>query len=861
MYLIYFSLLPDQSRGQPLPVTDSYLNIVPMQKKWLPLLLPHLIAVVLFLLIAVIYCKPVFEHKVLQQADVTQYKAMAQNSFEYKEKHNTFPLWTQGMFSGMPAYQIAIDAQTFSPQGFIHDLLTLWLPKLPAFFFLACICFYFLSQVLRVNPYIGIIGALAFAYATYNPTALVAGHDTKMTALAILPAFIGSLLLIYEKRYLPGLALTATFTALFVAANHPQIVYYGMIIVAFMTLAYIIRWVRQKDFRHLAIAGSLTLIAGLIGLLCNAVATFTTYDYAPASNRGGSELAVAGGIVTKNGLSQDYAFSYSTYKTESFELLVPKIYGGGGNADDLADGKSKALDILQSMPPELGRRLLQFLTLYWGGINTDTGGPAYAGAIICLLGFIGFFVLDNKHKWWILAACILSILMSWGGYFLDFNAFLLNHLPGYNKFRAPSVILVIPNFLLCVLAILSLQQLLVLPAASREVFWKKYKKALYFTGGVFVVLLVLYFSFDYTSTEDKDFEKRVAGMQPQVLEYVHNFFGALREDRQNLFFGSLTRSFLFVAAAAILAGLAIKGKLKPMLAAGLIGALAFIDLMGMDVQYLNYDKYQDEEEAQAVYTPTPSDQAVLRDPSWFRVLDLRQGGLNSLNYGAPTAYFHHSIGGYHPAKLSIYNDLIDNQLMKFPDCMPVINMLNTKYIFQPAQNGHDSVMVNPGALGPAWFVQTVKYAATPKAVMDGLTGLDTRDTAILFSSDRSAIGLPGSIDAPAAGDTITLQKSDNDEMIYESRTSGKRFAVFSEIYYNRGWHAYVDETEIPIIRTNYVLRGLSVPAGKHTIRFTFHPASFYTGKRLQLLAGLALVVLLIGAVVMEWRSMKIKKPL
>jgi hypothetical protein len=829
-----------------------------MQKKWLPLL-PHLIAVVVFLLIAVVYCKPAFEHKVLQQADVTQWKAMAQNSYQFKEKHNTFPLWTQGMFSGMPAYQIAIDAQVFSPQNFFHDLLTLWLPKLPAFFFLACICFYFLSQVLRVNPWIGIIGALAFAYATYNPTALVAGHDTKMTALAILPAFIGSLLLIYEKKYLPGLALTALFTDLFIAANHPQIVYYGMIIVAFMTLAYVIRWIKAKDFRHLAIAGSLTLLGGLIGLMGNAVATLTTYDYAPASNRGGSELAVAGGIVTKSGLSQEYAFSYSTYKTESFELLVPKIYGGGGDGSDIID-KSKALEALQSMPPQLGQALQGNLRFYWGGISdTGTGGPAYAGAIICLLSILAFFILDNKHKWWILAACILSFLMSWGGYFLDFNAFLLNHLPGYNKFRAPSVVLVIPNFLFCVLATLTLQQLYTIPASDREAFWKKYKKGLYFAGAIFGVLLLMYFSFDYTTAADRDIQKRAAGMQPQVLEYVHSFLAALREDRQSLFFGSLVRSFLFAAAAAVLAGLAIKGRLKPILATALVGALAFIDLMGMDVQYLNYDKYQEEDEAQAVYTPTPSDKIILRDPSWFRVFDLRQDGLNSLTYGAPTAYFHHSIGGYHPAKLSIYNDLIDNQLAKFPDCMPVVNMLNTKYIFQPTQNGHDSVMLNPGALGPAWFVQTVKYAATPKTVMDGLTGLDTKDTAVLFTKDQGK----AVYDPASAGDTITLQKADNDEMIYESHTSGRRFAVFSEVFYDRGWHAYIDDTdtETPIIRTNYVLRGLSIPAGKHTIRFTFHPASFYTGKTLQLLAGLALLILLIAAAAMEWRRRKFEKPI
>jgi len=832
------------------PLTGFFLIFNPMQKKWLPLLLPHLIAVVVFLLIAVIYCKPVFEHKVLQQADVTQYKAMARNSFAYKEKHGTFPLWTQGMFSGMPAYQLAIDVQTFAPYSFFHDLLTLWLPKLPGFFFLACICFYFLSQALRVNPYIGIIGALAFAYATYNPTALVAGHDTKMTALALLPAFIASILLIFEKKYLTGLALTALFTDLFVAANHPQIVYYGMIILAFMSLAYIVRRIKEKDFRALLIAGALTLLGCSIGVMGNAVATLTTYDYAPASIRGGSELATAGGTVTNKGLSEGYAFTYSTYKTESFELLVPKIYGGGNNRTEFNEGNLKSVDALQSMPPQLGQQLQNLLHLYWGDISGDTGGPAYAGAIICLLAFIGLFILDGKHKWWMLGACILSFMMSWGSNLEGFNSFLLRTLPGYNKFRAPSVILVIPNFLFCVLAILSLQRLLTLTAADRETFWQKYKKALYFTGGVFVLLFILYFSFDYTATADKDMLRRVTGLQPQITEYIKGFLSALKEDRQAIFLSSLLRSLLFVAAAAVLLTIVVKGKLKPLLAIGIVGALAFIDLMGINVQYLSYENYQDEEEAQTDFLPSPSDQAVLRDKSWYRVLDLRQGGLNSLTYGAMTAYFHHSIGGYHPAKLSIYNDLIENQLARYPDCMPVINMLNTKYIFQPTPDGHDSVSLNSSALGPAWFVSSVKYAGSPREVMDALTSLDTKDTAVLFSNDRVTVG-------PATpSDTINLTKADNDEMVYESRSTGSRyrFAVFSEIFYNRGWHAYIDNQETPIIRTNYVLRGMAIPPGHHTIRFDFHPSSYYSGMTLQLLAGIAMVLLLLSAAILEVRK-------
>ena len=292
-----------------------------IQKQWLKALLPHVIAILIFLSVAVIYCRSAFQGKVLVQEDVSQWKAMAQNSFQYKDEHGHFPLWSEGMFSGMPAYQIAMDGRVISPQYYFYDVLTLWLKKPPAsFFFLACVCFYFLTQVLRVSPYVGTAAALAYAYATYNAVIVAVGHDTKMQAIALLPAFIGSLILIYEKKYWRGAALTGLSTALFVSAQHPQIVYYGLIIAVFMTAGYAIRWVRQKDFRHLLIAGVLVFSCGVVGVLCNAMISFTTYDYAKATIRGGSELAVAGGCARYGtGLaSQDYAFSYSMYKSEPF---------------------------------------------------------------------------------------------------------------------------------------------------------------------------------------------------------------------------------------------------------------------------------------------------------------------------------------------------------------------------------------------------------------------------------------------------------------------------------------------------------------------------------------------------------------
>jgi hypothetical protein len=638
-------------------------------------------------------------------------------------------------------------------------------------------------------------------------------------------------------------------------------------IVAAMTIGYAIRWIRQRDYRHLVIAAVLTVSGMVIGFLCNAVVSFTTIDYAKPSIRGGSELAKAGGTVTKTGLSQEYAFSYSAYKTEPLELLVPKIFGGGGDwRGDISEDQSKAIAALQNMPPQYGQSLQQFLRFYWGGIHDDTGGPAYAGAVVCLLALLGFFLLDDRQKWWMLGIGVFSIMLSWGGYFADFNGLMMKVLPGYNKFRAPSVILVIPNFLLCMLATLTLQKILTVTAADKAAVWAKFKKGLYLTGGVFVLLLLLYLSYDYKGMIDQRIPQAMGNLEPQQAEYVHSFLAGLREDRQSLFLNSIGRSFLYIAAATVLAGLVIKGRLRPLLSVLLIGALAFIDLISIDVHYLNGDIYQDEEAAETPFSSTPGDQQVMQDKSYYRVFDLRQGGLESLTSGAATSYFHRSIGGYHPAKLSIYEDLIEQQLDKFPDCLPVLNMLNTKYIFQQTQDGKDRLAQNPDALGAAWFVRSVRFKPTPQQVMDALTGLDTKDTAIAFSADSGKLAYdapPVNDSAMTAGagpgsahDTIELTKNDNDEMDYSSVTSRKRFAVFSEVFYDRGWKAYIDDAETPVIRTNYMLRGLSVPAGKHDIRFVFHPASYYTGRTLQILAGFILLALLLWAGVMEWRNVK-----
>ncbi len=465
--------------------------------------------------------------------------------------------------------------------------------------------------------------------------------------------------------------------------------------------------------------------------------------------------------------------------------------------------------------------------------------------------------------------------MSWGEYFRDFNVMLLTILPAYDKFRAPSVIIVVPTLLLCIMAALTLDRLVTLPSTGRTTAWKEYKKGLYLTGGVFALLLFFYISFDYAGMSDSNMLAHLTSFPVQMQEYIRGLIRAVREDRQGLFFDSLVRSFIYIAVAATVIGLWIKGRLKPGLSLGIVGALVVIDLLSIDTQYLNSDKYVDQEESDTPFQPTPADRKVMADKSYFRVFDLRNGPQNLTNDG-PTPYFHHSITGYHPAKLSLYQDLIENQLSKYPDCQPVLNMLNTKYLLLPTAGGRaDSAALNPSALGPVWFVRGLRYAPDPRAVMDGLTDLDTKDTALLLASDSAGIGKLAIHAATLSGDSLNdknkltdvavqdsiyLIHNDNDQMTYHSTSSRARFAVFSEVYYDRGWYASIDGNAMPIIRTNFVLRGLTVPPGQHDIRFTFHPRSYYTGRTIQLIAGILLFALLAAAGVAERRAMVARKP-
>ena len=820
--------------------------------------LPHVYAIGIFLIIALFYCKPALQGKVLQQSDITQWKAMSKDIYDYKAINGHAPLWTNSMFSGMPGYLIASEVNNDVPYLFAQAL-ALFIGKPFQFFFLACVCFYFLSQVLRVRSWIGVIGALGYAYATYNAVIVAVGHDTKMLSIALLPGLVGSLVLIFNKKYWWGSAFTSLFTGALIAQNHYQIAYYGIIICLAMTIGYSIYWIKTKQFSHMILAGAITLVSGLVGVFSNAVVILPNYEYTQQTIRGGSALGDANSNVGTEGLTKNYAFSYSMNIAEPFVLMVPRMFGGSSNHMEVSEESSKAVEALQGMNQQVAQQLQSNISFYWG--EAHTSGPPYAGAVICFLAILGFVILDEKHKWWILATIIFTVMLSWGSFFESFNNFFFTYLPMYNKFRAPGMIIVVPTLLLGMMAVMSLDKILY-GFDNKEALIAQFKKGLLVTGGVFVFLLIIYFSLSYKGEGDTAMLQQIQQIPDAQTKAAFEtgaraLINGLIEDRKHLFFTDLLRTLFFMAAAAGAIWLFAKKVIKPGVVMAIIGVLSLIDIMSIDTKYLSSENYLEPEESDAAFLPTAADQAIMKDTSYYRVFDIVGNNIPvAFNHGALPSYFHNSIGGYHPAKLSIYQDLIEKQLYNFPKCMPVINMLNTRYIiYGDAKN--PQVQQNPDALGAAWFVKNVKFVTTPQQEMSALDNLNTRDSAVALQSFDKVIKNTNTNDSAS---TIKLLNNNHDVITYSANTGSERLAVFSEIYYDKGWNAYLDGKQVPYAKVNYVLRGLMVPAGQHTVVFKFEPRSHAIGWTVTRICSILMVLLLLAAIYFEWRSRANRKP-
>ncbi|MBX3239499.1 MAG: YfhO family protein [Chitinophagaceae bacterium] len=828
-----------------------------MKKDLLKAIIPHAIAIGIFLVVALIYCAPTLKGKVLQQSDTIYWRGMAQSSFEYKEVYGHFPLWNTHLFSGMPGYQVAMEYHQFLPN--LHKVMTLWLPKPIDFFFLACLSFYILSCVVGARPVLGILGSLAFAYASYDPIIIATGHDTKMWTIAYMPGLLAGLLLLYHRKYFLGLAVTTIFATWEIAFNHVQITYYFFIAAFFISLGYAIKWIREKEWKHLVISFSLALAGGLIAVANSAVGMLSTSEYAKYTMRGGKTIETEGGEITKvetKGLDTDYAFSYSIGKSEILTFFMPGVFGeGSGNHFD-EDSKLVEMLVGRNIPESQAIQLAESLPKYWGGIQEGTGGTIYLGAIICFLAIVGLVVIKDPIKWWILAACVITIFMAWGRNFAGFNEFLLNNLPLYNKFRSPNTALVIPQLLFPLLAVLGLQQVL-FTEKGKELLKASWKKILYATGAVFLVTLLIYLFNDFTSPFDARIIQAYTNPQDGSSEVARMIVNGMKADRKAMFTSDLFRAFLFAALVIGLLYLYLKNLVKPLTAVVIFTIVNAVDLLVIAHKYLNADNYMESAEdlKAAYFTPSAADQQILQDKDpHYRVYNISTGETFS-GSAAVTSYHHRNIGGYHPAKLRIYQDLIETQLSKQQPNMDVLNMLDTRYFILPAQQRQQPPVVykNDDALGAAWFIRNIRYVDGPVEEIKALDQFGPKDTVIIDQSFKPVAGDSPDWDSTAS---IQLVSYNNDTIRYSSQTATPQFAVFSEIYYPAGWNAYIDGQKTDYVKVNYVLRGMPVPAGKHDIEFRFEPDSYRNGQKLVYVGNTLFLLVLAGGIFSIYKNRK-----
>jgi hypothetical protein len=821
-----------------------------MSKGLLQKLLPHIIAIVLFWILAAAFCAPAFRGEVLQQADIVGVKGMQQNLMVYLQHYGHLPLWNISLFSGMPNYQILIAGPSIIPP--FTKIFGLGLPEPANFFFIASLCFYFLCLSFRTNPYLAILGALAFAFCTYDPIIIATGHITKMMAISFAPGLLAGLVLLFRKQYWLGAGVSVLFSAAEMTANHPQISYYLFIVIALMTISYLVVWIKQREFKHAAIALSLALVAAAVGLGTAAVTIFPTYQFSKYTMRGGKTIEQSGNTVIDKktkGLDLDYAFRWSLGKAETVTLFMPHSFGGSSSETFDEDSKLVQTLVDKNIPENSATQLAASLPKYWGGMSDPgegTSGPVYLGVIAVLLFVIGSVVLKSHHRWWILAAVLFSILLSWGKYFPGFNQLMFNFLPLYNKFRAPSMALVIPQFLVPLLAVLALQQML-FDERLKNLASEDFKHILYAVGGLIALAGIVYILNDYSSGIDKSIRSAYGGQQGGP-EIANTIISGLKADRKSMFGSDLLRTFGFALLLVGLLYLWLKRIVSPLVVIIVLIFVNFVDLFTVDRKYLSDENYMDAETYSSYnFKPSPADEAILKDTDpHFRVYNLSPDRFNE----ARTSYYHRSVGGYSPAKLSLYQDLIENQLSKQQLNMGVYNMLDTRYFLIPDEKGNVvNMQKNDSALGAAWFVRQLVPAATPAGEMKSLDSFNAKQTAFYDASSQK-INSPFNFD-PAA--TIRLEHYNNDTIQYKTTASSPQFAVFSEVYYPAGWNAYVDGKKTEYYKVNYLLRGMPVPAGDHTIEFRFEPSVYYTSYSVAFWSTVIMYLLILGGLIMVYR--------
>jgi hypothetical protein len=788
---------------------------------------PHALAILGFVLISLIYFYPVLQGKQIFQSDIVQYTGMAKEQNDFRASDHVEPYWTNAAFGGMPTYQLGAK-YPHDYIGMIDDVLR-FLPRPADYLFLYFLGFYGLMLVLKIDPLKAFFGALAFGFSTYLIVILGVGHNAKAHAIAYMPLVIAGFILVFRKKYVLGGLITMFAVALEINANHFQMTYYLLIFLLILSGYFIYQDVKEKQYKSLLYSFGVLAVAGIFAIGANATNLLATTEYANFSIRGKSELTFnpdGSKVIGNSAMSKEYITEYSYGIAESFNLIAPRIFGGSNNEALGKDSKMYDFMIGQGVPEAQANDFVSGMPTYWGD-QPIVAAPAYIGAVVFFLGILALFIDKRKIKYVFLSGAIIALVLSWGKNFPALTDFFIDYIPIYDKFRAVSSIQVILELCFPVLAIMGLQSFMKSEKEEQlQALWQTAAIGL----GTLVILFLLKGMFSFSGGSDSYFLK----------SYGPGFVDALKEDRKSLFSADLLRSGFFILLSAGVLWMFIKNKLAQNTTVILVGLLMIFDLFFVDKKYVSGKDFVSGREVEVPFQESPSDTQILKDTTHYRVFEVN-GLLN-----ARSSYFHKSIGGYSAVRPRRMQQLFDYQIAK--NNMEILNMLDVKYVIQTDKENKEFPTSNPNTNGNAWFVSQVKLVNSADEEMKALDSLDSKNVAIVNSKDFE---IKNTVFAKDSTATITLDSYKPNHLKYTSNNANEGLAVFSEMYYGKGWNAFIDGKKVDHIRVDYVLRGLQIPAGKHSIEFKFEPEVIKTGSTITLISAAGMLLLLVGGIYFE----------
>lgn len=799
-------------------------------KHWFTRNAIHFAVIGLFIAICFVYFAPAWQGKVLVQGDVLRAQAGQREVMEFKAQNGKAPLWTNAMFGGMPAYQIWVSYPKNIGTHIMWFFKTLF-PNPIDTILLFLLGSYLLFNVMRMKPWLAALGAIAITFSSYNFIYIEAGHASKAYALAFFAPVLAGILLTLRGRYLWGSTLLALSLALEIRVNHIQVSYY--LFIAILILLGIEFYHAYKDQRLGAFGKSIAymFVSLLIALGVNAGLLWTTYEYSQESIRGKANITTSSKAAESKGVDREYAYQWSQGVGESLTFLIPNAYGGGAGTHLDENSKVARLLIDQGVPGDQARAFASQMPTYWGD-KPFTSGPWYFGAGVLFLFVLGLFIVQSRLKWWILSATLLSLLLSFGKNFPLISDLFFDYFPLYNKFRAVESTLVVAAFLIPILAVLAIQELVVNKQKDLD---KKVIYSLAIMGGISVLIALIPSMFlNFRGQQHQEFVQHLS-QQLQDRDFANSIGNALIKDRSHLATADAWRSLAFILFTAAVCWLLVKNKLKAKAAIIVLAVGVLVDMWAVNRRYLNNDNFIEQSLIAQQQKPREVDKLIERDQALnYRVLDLSSNPFTNAN----TSLFHNSIGGYHAAKLMRYQELIERQFTGAIN-EDVLDMLNTRYLI--TDDGESERMKNRGsAAGSAWIVDRVEFVKTAEEEMNAIDSFDPKKTAIIHEEFRSIINTDkiGS----SANASIELVNYRPDHLIYEYSAPKDVLAVFSEIWYDKGWNAYLDGQKVPYVRADYLLRAAQLPGGNHTIEFKFEPKSYYVGENISLVSSLLLLI-------------------